>query len=48
MELSQVERDMLRYALDLAQEKVLARGDEFTEEDQAALDRLRQLTVKGA
>lgn len=41
--LSTTERDMLRYALDLAQEQMFSRGDEFTEDDQAAVDRLRRM-----
>lgn len=41
--LSQAERDMLRYALDLAQEQLYSRGDEFGEDDQPALDRLRRM-----
>ena len=40
---SQTERDMLRYALDLAQDQIHSRGDEFTDEDQAAVDSLRRL-----
>lgn len=42
--LSTTERDMLRYALDLAQEQMFSRGDEFTEDDQAAVDSLRRMT----
>jgi hypothetical protein len=42
--LSQTERDMLRYALDLAQEQMLSRGDEFGDGDQAAVTSLRRLT----
>ncbi|MFI9598883.1 hypothetical protein ACIHCX_03210 [Streptomyces sp. NPDC052043] len=44
--LSQTERDMLRYALDLAQEQMFSRGDEFGEDDQPALDRLRRLACE--
>jgi hypothetical protein len=40
--LSKTERAMLKFALDEAQELLWSR-DGFTEEDQAALDRLRQL-----
>ncbi|MFI7096810.1 hypothetical protein [Streptomyces lydicus] len=42
-ELTTTERDMLRYALDLAQEKIYSRGDEFTDDDQNAVDSLRRL-----
>lgn len=40
--LSQSERTMLRYALDLAQEQIWS-GDGFTEDDQSALTSLRRL-----
>lgn len=35
------ERTMLAFALDLAQEAIYSRGNEFSDEDQSALDRLR-------
>ncbi|MFJ2961214.1 hypothetical protein ACIPIC_02755 [Streptomyces collinus] len=41
--LSQTERGMLRYALDLAQEQMFSRGDEFGDGDQAAVDSLRRM-----
>lgn len=39
------ERQMLRYALDLAQEKIWSEGG-FTEEDQEALDALKREAQK--
>lgn len=41
-ELSETERTMLRYALNLAQEAIWLESG-FTEEDQTALDSLRQM-----
>lgn len=40
--LSAAERTMLTYALDLAQDQIHSRGDEFTDDDQAAVDSLRR------
>ncbi|AZM91455.1 hypothetical protein [Streptomyces sp. W1SF4] len=37
------ERQFLAFALDLAADHMAVRGDEFTDEDDAALARLRQL-----
>jgi hypothetical protein len=37
------ERQFLTFALDLAADHMANRGDEFTDEDEAALARLRQL-----
>lgn len=45
-ELSKTERDTLRFALDLAQEQMFSRGDEFTDDDQAAVDSLRRMAVQ--
>jgi hypothetical protein len=42
--LHQTERDMLSYALDLAQDQMHSRSGEFTAEDQEAVDELRRLT----
>lgn len=42
-ELSGPERSMLRYALELAEEQRASRGDEFTEEEAAAVESLRLL-----
>jgi hypothetical protein len=39
--LTTTERAILGYALDLAQDQIYARGDEFTDDDQAAVDTLR-------
>lgn len=41
--LTPAERQFLTFALDLAADHMADRGDEFTAEDDAALDRLRQL-----
>lgn len=41
--LSEAERGMLRFALELAEERMFSRGDEFTEDDTAALESLRRL-----
>lgn len=40
--LTENERSMLGYALDLAQEKIWS-SDDFTEEDQDAVDSLRRM-----
>lgn len=45
-ELSKTERDTLRFSLDLAQEQMFSRGDEFTDDDQAAVDSLRRMAVQ--
>ncbi|MFE9920440.1 hypothetical protein ACFYQA_02300 [Streptomyces sp. NPDC005774] len=45
-ELSTTERGTLRFALDLAQERMLSRGDEFTDDDEAAVDSLRRMAVQ--
>jgi hypothetical protein len=47
MELSESECTMLTYALDLAQERIWAEKDEFTDGDQAAVDSLRRLAAEG-
>lgn len=44
--LTQTQRDMLRYALDLAEEQMLCVGDEFSEDDYAAVDSLRRLAAE--
>ncbi|MFD7093360.1 hypothetical protein [Streptomyces xanthophaeus] len=41
--LTPAERQFLRFALDLAADHMATRGDEFDDEDDAALARLRQL-----
>ena len=41
--LTPTERTMLSYALDLAQEEIYSRGDEFSADDQAAVDSLRRV-----
>ncbi|MFF4090366.1 hypothetical protein ACFYY9_26320 [Streptomyces nigra] len=41
--LTETERKMLHYALDEAQEQMLCVGDEFSEDDHAAIDSLRRL-----
>jgi len=45
--LTETERAMLGYALDLAQDQIHSRGDEFTADDQAALDTLRRMADAG-
>ncbi|MFJ1653668.1 hypothetical protein ACIOC2_20220 [Streptomyces sp. NPDC088337] len=45
-ELSTTERAMLRFALDLAQERMLSRGDEFTDDDEDAVESLRRMAVQ--
>lgn len=42
---SVAERQFLTFALDLASDHMASRGDEFTDEDQAALDRFRSMSV---
>ncbi|MFF4369663.1 hypothetical protein [Streptomyces sp. NPDC001594] len=42
--LTAAERQFLAFALDLAADHMAVRSDEFTDEDDAALARLRQLT----
>lgn len=42
---SVAERQFLTFALDLAADRMASRGDEFTDEDQAALDRFRRMSV---
>ncbi len=39
------ERQFLSFALDLASDRMASRGDEFTEEDHAALGRFRRMAV---
>ncbi|MEW1638614.1 hypothetical protein AB0469_31720 [Streptomyces sp. NPDC093801] len=46
--LTTAERQFLRFALDLAADHMAVRGDEFTDEDDAALARLRQLAAASA
>jgi hypothetical protein len=41
--LTDAERAMLRYALGLAEERMFSRGDEFTDEDEAAVKSLKRL-----
>ncbi|MFD8226867.1 hypothetical protein ACFV16_22145 [Streptomyces massasporeus] len=41
-ELTNAERAMLRYALELAEDKMLSRGDEFTDADTAAVASLKR------
>lgn len=41
--LSPAEQNMLRFALDLTQEHLLSRGDEFTDDHQAVLEKLRRM-----
>ncbi|MFD0393374.1 hypothetical protein ACFQ3Z_16205 [Streptomyces nogalater] len=41
LDLSDAERRLLAYALDLAAEQMASHGDEFTGDDDAALVRLR-------
>lgn len=45
-DLTEAERTMLRYALDLMQEKIWSEGG-FTDEDQAAVDSLRARAAAG-
>jgi hypothetical protein len=45
-DLTEAERKMLAFSLDLAQEKIWSE-DGFTEDDQKAIDRLRTFTVDG-
>jgi hypothetical protein len=46
--LTPVERQFLTFALDLAADEMANRGDEFDDEDDAALARLRQLATEEA
>ncbi|MGI5196548.1 hypothetical protein ACQEVY_23350 [Streptomyces sp. CA-288835] len=43
--LTEAERTMLGYALGLAQEQMYSRGDEFSADDQAAVDKLRRMAA---
>jgi hypothetical protein len=47
VELGNDERAMLSFALDLADDQMASRGDEFTDEDQAAVSALRCLAAEG-
>lgn len=46
-ELTDNERAVLAWALDLAQDEIDSKADEFAETDQAAVTSLRRLTVEG-
>ncbi|MFG2617773.1 hypothetical protein ACGFXC_09090 [Streptomyces sp. NPDC048507] len=46
MDLTPTERQMLRFALDLADDQAAYRSDEFTDEDVAVLARRRQLATE--
>ncbi|MFH9798061.1 hypothetical protein [Streptomyces virginiae] len=46
--LAPAERQFLTFALDLAADHMANRGDEFDDEDDAALSQLRQLAAEGA
>ncbi|MGW4493815.1 hypothetical protein [Streptomyces sp. NPDC004376] len=43
MSLTDTERQFLTFALDLAADRMASRGDEFTSEDEAALEKLRSM-----
>lgn len=44
--LDSAERAMLRYALELAEDKMASEGDEFTDDDHAAVASLKRLAVE--
>lgn len=48
LDLTVAERQFLSFALDLASDRMASRGDEFTDEDHAALDRFRRMSVEEA